>query len=185
VRASDQGSIATLTRLQPISVLFTLPSGALDDVRDAMARGPVEVTAFDRDNARALSTGTLLLVDNLIDQATATIRLKATFENQDERLWPGEFVNARLLVERRPNVLTVPSTAVQRGPQGLLAWVVGEGNVARAVPIQVGPTTGDLTIVTSGLEDGARVVTDGYYKLQQNSPVTITKSEPPRTGGTS
>jgi multidrug efflux system membrane fusion protein len=185
VRASDQGSIATLTRLQPISVVFTLPSRSFDDVRDAMARGPVEVTAFDRDNARALSTGTLLLVDNLIDQATATIRLKATFANKDERLWPGAFVNARLLVETRKNVLTVPSTAVQRGPQGLLAWVVGDGNVAKAVPIEVGPTTGDLTIVTSGLDAGARVVTNGYYKLQQNSPVTITASEPARAGGTS
>ena len=185
VRASDQGSIATLTRLQPISVLFTLPSRALDDVRDAMARGPVEVTAFDRDNARALSTGTLLLVDNLIDQTTATIRLKATFENKDERLWPGEFVNARLLIETRKDVLTVPSAAVQRGPQGLLAWVIGDDNVAKAVPIEVGPTSGDLTIVTSGLADGARVVTDGYYKLQQNSPVTITALQPLRAGSTS
>jgi multidrug efflux system membrane fusion protein len=185
VRASDQGSIATLTRLQPISVMFTLPSRALDDVRDALARGPVEVAAFDRDNARALSTGTLLLVDNQIDQATATIRLKATFANEDERLWPGEFVNARLLVETRKNVLTVPSTAVQRGPQGLLAWVIGDDNVAKAVPIEVGPSSGDLTIVTSGLADGARVVTDGYYKLQQNSPVTITASQPARTGGMS
>jgi multidrug efflux system membrane fusion protein len=185
VRASDQGSIATLTRLQPISVLFTLPSRALDDVRDALARGPVEVTAFDRDNARALSTGTLLLVDNLIDQTTATIRLKATFENKDERLWPGEFVNARLLIETRKDVLTVPSAAVQRGPQGLLAWVIGEDNVAKAVPIEVGPSNGDVTIVTSGLADGTRVVTDGYYKLQQNSPVTITASQPARAGGTS
>src|SRR5579871_991267 len=154
VRAADQGSIATLTRLQPISVIFTLPSRALDDVRDAMARGPVQVAAFDRDNVRALSTGTLLLVDNLIDQTTATIRLKATFENKDERLWPGEFVNARLLLETRQNVLTVPSAAVQRGPQGLLAWVVGEGDRAKAVPIQVGATTGDMTIVTSGIEEG-------------------------------
>ena len=185
VRAADQGSIATLTRLQPISVIFTLPARALDDVRDAMARGPVEVTAFDRDNARALGTGTLLLVDNQIDQATATIRLKATFENKDERLWPGEFVNARLLVETRPNVLTVPSSAVQRGPQGLLAWVIGEGEHARAVPIEVGPTSGDLTVITAGLENGDRVVTDGYYKLQQNSPVTITASRPARTGGMS
>ena len=185
VRAADQGSIATLTRLQPISVIFTLPSRALDDVRDAMARGPVQVAAFDRDNVRALSTGTLLLVDNLIDQTTATIRLKATFENKDERLWPGEFVNARLLLETRQNVLTVPSAAVQRGPQGLLAWVVGEGDRAKAVPIQVGATTGDMTIVTSGIEEGQRVVTDGYYKLQQNSPVSINAPAPVRVGSTS
>jgi multidrug efflux system membrane fusion protein len=145
----------------------------------------VEVTAFDRDNVRALSTGTLLLVDNLIDQTTATIRLKATFENKDERLWPGEFVNARLLIETRKRVLTVPSAAVQRGPQGLLAWVIGEGNVAKAVPIEVGPTSGDATIVTSGLAEGDRVVTDGYYKLQQNSAVTITSSRPARAGGMS
>src|SRR6516225_7636783 len=97
VRASDPGSIATLTLTQPIAVLFTLPARALQDVRDAMARGPVEVVAFDQDNRRALSTGQLLLIDNVIDQSTATIRLKAMFANEGERLWPGEFVNARVL----------------------------------------------------------------------------------------
>src|SRR5262249_54552322 len=140
----------------------------------------------DNDNRRELSKGTLLLIDNLIDQATATIRLKAMFENKDERLWPGEFVNARLLVETRSNVVTVPSTAVQRGPKGLFAWVVDDRNVAHAMPIEVGPTTGDLTIVASGLDESARVVTDGYYKLQQNAPVTITDAQQPaRPGGTS
>jgi len=186
VRASDQGSIATLTLTRPVAVMFTLPARSLDDVRDAMARGPVEVVAFDNDNRRELSKGTLLLIDNLIDQATATIRLKAMFENKDERLWPGEFVNARLLVETRSNVVTVPSTAVQRGPKGLFAWVVDDRNVAHAMPIEVGPTTGDLTIVASGLDESARVVTDGYYKLQQNAPVTITDAQQPaRPGGTS
>jgi membrane fusion protein, multidrug efflux system len=178
VRASDQGSIAMLTRTQPIAVMFTLPARALDDVQDAMARGPVEVAAFDRDNRRALSTGTLLLVDNQIDQTTATIRLKAMFENKDERLWPGEFVNARLLVEIRPNVVTVPATAVQRGPDGLFVWVVNERDIAQTVPIEVGPTTGDFTIVASGLAEGARVVTDGYYKLQRNVPVAVAAPQP-------
>jgi membrane fusion protein, multidrug efflux system len=182
VRATDPGSIATLTRTQPIAVMFTLPARALDDVRDAMARGPVEVTAFDRDNRRALSTGTLLLIDNLIDQATATLRLKAMFANADEKLWPGEFVNARLLIEQRVGALTVPSIAVQRGPQGLLAWVVNDKNQAQTRKIEVGPTTGDYTIIASGLAEGDRVVTDGHYKLQQDIPVTIT--EPARAGGT-
>src|SRR4029450_4902383 len=91
---------------RPSAVMFTLPARTLDDVRAAMARGPVEVTAFDQDNRRALATGTLLLVDNIIDQTTATIRLKAMFPNEDDRLWPGEFVNARVLLETRSDAVT-------------------------------------------------------------------------------
>ena len=185
VRASDAGSIATLTRTQPIAVMFTLPAGSLDDVRDAMGRGDVEVTAFDQNNRRALSTGKLLLIDNQIDQTTATIRLKAMFENRDERLWPGEFVNARLLIETRTAALAIPSSAVQRGPQGLFAWVVSPQNIAQTRKIEVGPTAGDLTIVASGLAEGERVVTDGQYKLQRDVPVTITAPAPGPAGGTS
>ena len=101
VHASDQGAIAILTQTQPTAVLFTLPAQTLDDVRAAMARGAVEVAAYDRDNVRLLSNGTLSTIDNLIDQTTATYRLKAMFANDDEKLWPGEFVNARLLLEIR------------------------------------------------------------------------------------
>ena len=147
-----------------------------------MVRGPVEVTAFDPDNRRALGTGTLLLIDNLVNQATAMIRLKAMFANDDERLWPGDFVNARVLLEVRSNVLVVPSSTVQRGPQGLFAWVVTEKNTAEVRKIEVGPTTGNLTIITSGLADGDRVVTDGQYKLQTNAPVSITSSQVATSG---
>ena len=178
VRASDQGSIASLVRTQPLAVLFTLPARSLDDVRDALARGPVEVTAFDQDNRKTLGTGQLLLIDNQIDPATATIRLKAMFPNTDEKLWPGEFVNARLLVETRTAALTVPSTAIQRGPDGLFTWVVGDNNVAQPRKIEVGPGTGEVTIIASGLNDGERVVTDGQYKLQKDSPVSITNAAP-------
>jgi multidrug efflux system membrane fusion protein len=173
VHASDAASIATLVLTQPAAVLFTLPARVLDDVRQAMTGEPVEVIAFDQDNQRQLSSGTLLMIDNTIDQTTATIRLKATFANADERLWPGEFVNARLLLGTRINVVAVPASAVQRGPQGLFAWVVTANDTAVARPIQVGPTSGDLTIVTAGLEEGDRVVTDGQYKLQVNAPVTV------------
>jgi multidrug efflux system membrane fusion protein len=173
VRASDAGSIATLVLMHPSAVSFTLPARVLNDVREAMARGPVEVTAFDQDNRRVLSTGTLLLIDNLINQAAATIRLKAMFANDDESLWPGDFVNARLLLETRRNALVVPSSAIQRGSQGLFAWLVNERNMAQVRKIEVGPTTGNLTVITSGLADGDRVVTDGQYKLQVNSPVTV------------
>jgi multidrug efflux system membrane fusion protein len=174
VHASDQGSIATLTLTQPSAVMFTLPARTLDNVREAMARGPVEVVAYDQDNARALSTGKLLLVDNIIDQTTATIRLKAMFPNEDERLWPGEFVNARVLLDTRSNVLVIPPTAVQRGPQGLFTWVITENDTAEPRPIEVGPATKDLTVITSGLTDGERVVTGGQYKLKRGVPVTIT-----------
>ncbi len=178
VRASDSKSLATLVLTQPSAVLFTLPAAVLGEVRAAMKRGPVEVTAFDQDNRVALSTGKLLLIDNMIDQATATIRLKAMFANEDEVLWPGAFVNARLLVDTRRNVLAVPAAAIQRGPHGLLAWIVGTNNTAEPRPIEVGPTTGDLTIVTQGVSKGDRVVTAGHYKLQPKTPVVATVAPP-------
>ncbi len=177
VHASDAGPIATLMLAQPAAVMFTLPSRVLDDVRQAMSRGAIEVIAYDQDNRLALSTGKLLLVDNAVDQATATIRLKAIFANADDRLWPGEFVNARLLLETRSNVVAVPANTIQRGPQGLFVWTVTANDTAVARQIQVGPTAGDLTIVTSGLNEGDRVVTEGQYKLQTNAPVSV--SSPP------
>jgi len=173
VHASDQGSIATLVLTQPTAVLFTLPARALDDVRAAMERGQVEVVVFDQDNVRELATGKLLLVDNIIDQSTATIRLKAMFPNQDEKLWPGEFVNARLQLGTYNNAVVVPPVAVQRGPQGLFAWVISGANTAEPRPIEVGTTTKDLAVVTSGLRDGERVVTGGQYKLKRGAPVNI------------
>jgi multidrug efflux system membrane fusion protein len=173
VHAADVRSIATVVRTQPSAVMFTLPMQVLDDLREAMARGPVEVVAFDQNNRRQLSTGTLLLIDNIIDQATATLRLKAMFANADERLWPGEFVNAHVLLEVRRNVIAVPSTVVQRGAQGLFAWVVSDDDKAVPRKIELGPVSGDLTIVTAGLNDGDRVVTDGQYKLQVDAPVAI------------
>jgi multidrug efflux system membrane fusion protein len=180
VHANDQGSLATLVLTQPSAVMFTLPARALDDVRDAMARGPVEVTAYDQDNRRALATGKLLLVDNLIDQTTSTIRLKAMFPNEDEKLWPGEFVNARVLLGTNANAVVVPSAAVQRGPDGLFVWAVTANDTAEPRAIEVGARTDKLTIVTSGLSGGERIITDGQYKLQRNVPVTYTA---PATAG--
>ena len=174
VHASDQGAIAILMQTEPTAVLFTLPAQTLDDVRAAMANGNVEVAAYDRNNVRQLSSGTLATIDNLIDPATATYRLKAMFANDDEKLWPGEFVNARLLLNTSKNAIVIPPLAVQRGPHGLFTWVVKPDNTVEPRPIQTGTTTGNTTIVTSGLDDGERVVTDGQYKLQTNAPVTIT-----------
>jgi multidrug efflux system membrane fusion protein len=185
VRASDQASIANLVLTQPCTVLFTLPARSLNDIRDAMTRGQVEVVAFDQDNRHALGTGKLLLIDNMIDQTTSTIRLKAVFPNDDERLWPGDFVNARVLVDTRRNALVIPPTAVQRGPEGLFAWVVGENDIAEPHGIEVGPSTKDLTIVTSGLSGGERVVTGGQYKLKRGAPVTISAPQTAASGNSS
>jgi multidrug efflux system membrane fusion protein len=120
-----------------------------------------------------LSTDTLQTVDNVIDTATGTYRLKALFANNDERLWPGEFVNARLLLQVSKDALVIPTAAVQRGPNGLLAWVVRANNTVGAKPIETGSTVGDLTVVTSGLADGERVVTGGHYKLRPDATVTF------------
>ena len=169
VHAADARQIASLVLTQPSAVLFTLPAQVLDDVRDAMARGPVEVEAFDQNNRRLLSHGTLLLIDNAIDQTTATIRLKAMFDNADERLWPGEFVNARVRLDTRRNVVAIPTTAIQRGQNGLFVWTVNAGSVAEAHPIDSGPASGDLTVIEKGVAAGDRVVTDGQYKLQVNA----------------
>ena len=185
VHANDQGSLATLVLTQPSAVMFTLPARYLDDIRDAMARGPVTVTAYDQDNRRTLATGTLLLVDNIIDQATSTIRLKAMFPNDDEKLWPGEFVNAHVLIDTRSNAVVVPSGAIQRGPNGLFLWTVTANNLAQPRPIEAGPTYGDLTVVASGLNGGERIVTDGQYKLQKDAPVTVTSAPTAGSGGNS
>jgi multidrug efflux system membrane fusion protein len=173
VRVNDTRPIANLVLTRPSAVLFTLPMQVLDDLREAMARGPVEVTAFDQHNRRLLSTGRLLLIDNAIDQATATIRLKAMFDNADERLWPGEFVNARVTLEIRRNVIAVPTTAIQRGSQGLFAWVINADSIVEPHRIELGPASGNLTVINAGLAEGDRVVTDGQYKLQVNTRVTI------------
>jgi multidrug efflux system membrane fusion protein len=172
VHTSDSSPIATLT--EPSAVMFTLSARSLDDVRAALTSGPVEVTALSQDNRLTLGKGTLLLIDNMVDQASATMRLKAIFANEDEQLWPGDFVNARVSLEMRHDALTVPAAAIQRGPDGIFAWVVGEDDVVQARPTTAGPTTGGVAVITTGLTEGDRVVVSGQYKLRQKSKVTFT-----------
>jgi len=178
VHPSDSSPIRTLTLTQPSAVIFTLSARSLNDVRDALASGPVEVTAFSQDNRRTLGKGTLLLIDNMVDQASATMRMKAMFANEDEQLWPGDFVNARVSLDVLRGALTIPSAAIQTGPDGIFTWVVGEGDVVQARPITSGPTTDGRTVIKLGLTEGDRVVVSGQYKLRQNSKVTLTLSAP-------
>jgi multidrug efflux system membrane fusion protein len=178
VHPTDSSPIVTLTLTQPSAVIFTLSARSLNDVRDALASGPVEVTAFSQDNRRTLGKGTLLLIDNMVDQASATMRMKAMFANEDDQLWPGDFVNARVSLKVLHGALTVPSAAIQTGPDGIFAWVVAEGDVVQARPITSGPTTDGRTVITLGLAEGDRVVISGQYKLRQNSKVTMTLPAP-------
>jgi len=150
-----------------------MPQRDLTSVQDAVAKGEVAVIAMDQDNVHELGKGKLLLFDNQIDQTTSTIRLKATFANEDERLWPGEFIRARVLVETLKDAVTIPQPAVQRNSQGLLAWVIGADNTAESRPIEGGPTVGDMTVVKSGLKAGERVVVSGQYRLRPGVKVSF------------
>jgi len=173
VHASDTTGIVVITQMQPISVIFTLPEDDLSAVSTALAKGPVTVVALPRDSKAALDRGTIALIDNQIDQATGTIRLKATFPNPHDTLWPGEFVNMRTLLKTERNALTIPSAAVQRGPGGVFAYVVRPDSTVDAQAITIGEEMGTSVVVKSGLQDGARVVTSNQYRLQPNARVSV------------
>ena len=171
IRAADSNGIVVLTQLRPISIIFTLPEQSLGEIHQHQAEGPLKIRALDRDNKTVLDEGTLTVVDNQIDTSTGTIRLKGTFPNPSLRLWPGQFVNARLFLTIRTNATTVPASVVQRGPEGPYAFVVNADMSVRMVPVQVGPTDQGQVLVESGLTPGERVVVDGQFKLQPGSLV--------------
>ncbi|MCS0503223.1 efflux RND transporter periplasmic adaptor subunit [Ancylobacter mangrovi] len=177
VHATDSTPIAVLTTLKPVAVVFTLPEKNLGAVQRAMAKGPLTVVARGEDGS-ALGTGTLAVVDNQIDTSTGTLRLKAIFTNQDERLWPGAFVHVDLTVDKLKDVLAVPVAAVQRGPDGLFAWVIDTGDKATVRPIETSQVARGFAKVEKGLTEGERVVTDGQYRLRPNAHVAATDAGP-------
>jgi multidrug efflux system membrane fusion protein len=178
VHATDANGIVVVTQIQPISVVFTLPEDDLQSVSQAMEQGPVVVAALSRDGKTELDRGTLLLIDNQIDQTTGTIRLKATFPNPHNALWPGQFVNARLLLQTEHNVLTVPSAAIQRGPDGLFTYVVKPDSTVDMRTVTVGQDTGAIAVIDSGLAGGDRVVTAGQYQVQPGAVVQTGTANP-------
>jgi multidrug efflux system membrane fusion protein len=171
IHANDSNPLTVLTQIRPVVATFTLPQGNLSEVRAAMLRGPVGVHAFDQDNNHELAAGELMLIDNQIDQTTSTIRLKANFANTDEQLWPGEFVRMRVAVDTQKGAVTVPPVALQRGPQGLYAWVIKTDNTVEQRPLEATPVNDDVAIVTKGLSPDERVVVNGQYRLQPGSRV--------------
>jgi len=177
VHASDQTGIVVITQLRPISVVFTLPEQNLQDLaNNGGAQGGLPVSAFDRGNTTQLGEGKLTVVDNEIDQATGTIKLKATFPNEDLKLWPGKFVNARLVLTTKKDATVIPASVVQRGPQGTYAYVIKPDKTAEMRAIKVAQTENNETVVDDGLKPGEDVVVDGQYKLQPGAHVEMTSA---------
>jgi len=180
VRATDtNNALVVITQVQPISVIFTLPQDVLGDVVREMSRGPLKVFAHNRDGATQLGEGILALVDNQVDAATGTIRLKATFENADNALWPGQFVNVRLLLRTRTEVVTVPAQAVQQGPNGAFAYVIKPDQSVEQRTVKVGYTREGSSLIEEGLKPSDQVVVEGQYKLRAGARVQVGRSDKP------
>jgi multidrug efflux system membrane fusion protein len=171
VHAADTTGIVVVTQIQPISVMFTLPEDVVLQINQALGAGAVAVTALSRDDQTQLDNGTLALVDNEIDPTTGTVRLKATFPNARNTLWPGQFVNVRVLMQSRHDVVTMPSAAVEHGPDGLFAYVVKADSTVEVRPIKTAEDNAGVTVVTDGLQPGEHVVTSNQYRLQPGAKV--------------
>ncbi|MGA2109042.1 MAG: efflux RND transporter periplasmic adaptor subunit, partial [Syntrophorhabdales bacterium] len=174
IHASDQNGFVVITQLQPITVVFPIPEDNLPPVIEALNKGrrlPVEV--FNREQTQKLATGVLLTADNQIDPSTGTVKLKATFDNADNHLFPNQFVNARLLIDERKDVLIIPSAALQRGPQGPYVYVVKPDRTASVRQIAIGEVQGGEASIASGLSDGDLVVTDGAERLREGTKVEV------------
>jgi membrane fusion protein, multidrug efflux system len=173
VHASDSGGIMTITQVHPIAVVFTLPQRSLPPIVDEMPKGPVTVAAWSGEDNRELAQGTLLTPDNAIDTSTGTIRLKATFANEQNRLWPGQFVEARLLLRTEKQVVAVPAQAVQHGQDSLYVYVVKPDSTVHR-QLVVAEDRGPVMVITKGLDAGQAIVLDGQSRLQDGTLVAAT-----------
>ena len=183
VRASEATSLMPLAQIQPIAVTFTVPQDVLPQVQDALKAGAPPVVAFASDNKTELDRGTLLTVDNTIDATTGTIRLKATFPNAALRLWPGQFVNAQVLVGITKGVLAAPSIAVMHGQDRLYAYVVTPNQTVTVRTIEMARDDGKLAVISKGLEEGDVVVTDGQSRLLEGAHIATVAPTAPKAGG--
>src|SRR5216683_1408892 len=182
VRATDATGLVTITQLKPIFVSFTLAQENAHKIRERQAAAPLEVMAIGGDNKTALATGKLTLIDNAIDPTTGTIRLKATFANDDERLWPGEFVNVRVILSTRKGVPTVPAQTVQDGPNGYYAYVIKDDSTVERRTVEVAVVQDGIAVITKGMSPGEKVVVDGQYRLTKGARVRIAAPTPGAAG---
>jgi membrane fusion protein, multidrug efflux system len=179
VRAGDNTTLVTITEVRPIFVNFTLPQGTLDEIRENQKKAPLVVRAYSGDGKKQLAEGKLTMIDNTIEQSTGTIRLKARFDNENESLWPGEFVSLQVIVAMRHGIATVPSQTVQEGPNGHYAYVIKPDNTVERRVVDVAAIQNGIAAVTKGLSPGERVVVAGQYRLTEGARV---KPSAPQTG---
>lgn len=173
VHAGDAGGIVVITQVQPISVVFTLPQQQLPTLTKATDNGVLAAHALSTDNQTELDVGTLKVIDNQVDQQTGTIKLKADFPNEKRQLWPGQFVNVRLLVDTLKGVIVAPTEAVQRGPDGTYVYVVGADNTAQMRQVKISRQDDKYAVIAEGLTAGEKVVTSGFGRLKDGSTVTV------------
>jgi len=174
VHANDAAGLVTINQVHPISAVFTLPQDLLPAVQDAVRRGtPLAVAAYSSDDKTLLGRGTLLTTDNAIDSTTGTIRLKATFPNADDRLWPGQFVNAHLELRTLAGAVVAPSPAIMHGVNGLYVYVAQANNTVAVQPVEVGQDDGRVTVVTKGLDGTETVVVGGQSRLSNGARITV------------
>ena len=180
IRAADTTSpgLVTIAQIQPIALLFTLPQDVLPAVQAAMTKGQLPVIAYNSDDTTKLSDGKLLTVDSTIDSSTGTIKLKATFANKDNRLWPGQFVNVRMQTDTRSAVTTVPSGAVQRGPNGYYTFIVKPDETVAVQPIEIAQDDGKTAVISEGVKPGDKVVTSGQSRLTSGTKIAATEAKP-------
>jgi multidrug efflux system membrane fusion protein len=182
IHATDVNGLVVITQLQPIAVIFNIAEDSLPAVRKKMQTETLHIDAYDRDLKKKLAQGKLLTIDNQIDQSTGTVRFKGQFENEDNALFPNQFVNARLLLDVRRNTVIIPTAAIQRSPQSTFVYVVKADNTAEVRTIVSTLTEGDEAAVDSGLEPGENVVIDGVDKLQQGTKVSMRLTGEPLPG---
>jgi membrane fusion protein, multidrug efflux system len=173
IHPTDANGLVDVTQIQPISLIFTLPETTFVEIQQQMAKGPIKVFAYSQDDKTRLDEGELLLIDNQINQTTGTIRLRATFPNAKRLLWPGELVNARLLLKTEPEGLTIPASTVQQGPKGSYVYVIEPDQSVQLRMVQVAQISKGQALIDSGLKANETVVVDGQYKLQPGTRVTV------------
>lgn len=178
VQASQGTSLVILTQIKPIFVTFTVPQDSLAAILENQAKAPLKVIAYAGDDKTILAEGKLTLINNQVDSTTGTIQLKATFDNNEEKLWPGAFVNPRLIISEKKSAITVPAPTVMQGPNGPYAYVINPDNTVKRQAVEVAMTQDGIAVVDNGLTASDRVVVDGQYRLTQGSKVKIVQPAP-------